>query len=102
MDLQNQQSEDSLTIETIAKKFNSQFDMVNHAIHVVANMIESGRASRVKTASKNPAAQVIAEMFVGKDFLEEIKPAEINQVNDQPPEHKVKGYSSFKTNTQRE
>lgn len=90
--------DDNLTIESVAKKFESQFDMVNHAIKLIVNMIHTHRPARVKTVSKNPAAQVIAEMRAGKDYLEEIKPETERNEGASEHTHKVKGYSTFKTN----
>ncbi len=94
-------SDEKLTIENISEKFDSQFDMVNHAIGLAVNMIHSGRGPRVKIDNDNPASQVLAEIVEGKDYLEEIKPKEEQEQEYKPymnPE-KVKGYSSFKTNT---
>lgn len=92
--------DDNLTIESVAKKYDSQFEMVNHAIRLITNMIHTHRPARVKTASKNPAAQVIAEMRAGKDHLEEIKPEVPREETEYT--HKVKGYSTFKTNMMKE
>ncbi|MEM1283440.1 MAG: hypothetical protein AAGG81_07790 [Chlamydiota bacterium] len=58
---------EQLTIETFRKKYDSQFDLVNHAIGLAVNLITTGRAPRVKIKSQNPAAQVLAEIREGKD-----------------------------------
>lgn len=58
-----------LTIESLRKKFDSQFDLVNHAIGLAENLITTGRAPRVKIKNNNPAVQVIAEIREGKDFF---------------------------------
>lgn len=63
-------SKESLTNEKIKKKFNSQFELVGHAIALVDNMVKSGRAPRVKSLSENPAVLVLEEIEQGKDSLE--------------------------------
>lgn len=64
---------DSLTNEKITKKFANQFDLVNHAIKLVENMIKSGRAARLHGFDpQNPALIVIEEIAEGRDFFEEI------------------------------
>lgn len=81
---------DDLTIETFRKKFDSQFDLVNHAIGLAVNLITTGRAPRVKIKSQNPAAQVLAEIREGKDSYSDINSA------DSSAEDK-KDFGAFKT-----
>lgn len=63
---------DYLTNEKVRKKFSSQFDLVNYAIKLAANMIMSGRDSRVKIDSQNRAMQVLSEILNDKDQFDEI------------------------------
>jgi DNA-directed RNA polymerase subunit omega len=61
-----------LTSEKVCKKFLSQFDLVNYAIGLAANMISSGRECRVKTDSHSRAIQILNEILNGKDFLDDL------------------------------
>jgi DNA-directed RNA polymerase subunit omega len=63
-----------LTSEKVCKKFQSQFDLVNYAIGLAANMISTGRDCRVKTESQSRAIQVLNEILNDKDYLDEIVP----------------------------
>lgn len=63
---------DYLTNEKIRKKFTSQFDLVNYAIKLAANMIMTGWDSRVKIDSQNRAMQVMTEILHNKDHFDEI------------------------------
>lgn len=63
---------DYITSETVRKRFRSQFDMVNYAIKLAANMISSGRDCRVKTESHSRAIQVLNEILNNKDQFDEI------------------------------
>jgi hypothetical protein len=60
------------TNEKLAKKFKSQFDLVNYAIKLAENMIKSGRASRVRTPIQNRAFQILAEINIGLDRFDDI------------------------------
>lgn len=71
-----------LTIETFRKKFDSQFDLVNHAIGLAVNLITTGRAPRVKIKSQNPAAQVLAEIREGKDSFVNVDSADADDKAD--------------------
>lgn len=62
-----------LTIEKFSQKFDSQFDLVNHAITVANHLIISGRPPRVKVNSQNPAVQTLAEIREGKDAINDIE-----------------------------
>ncbi|MEC7839467.1 MAG: hypothetical protein VX777_05470 [Chlamydiota bacterium] len=90
-------SDENLTIEKISNKFDSQFDMVNHAINLVVNMIHSGRGPRVKISSQNTASQVLAEIVEGKDHLEEIVERDHSDMHSTHQAQNIKGYSTFKT-----
>lgn len=61
-----------LTNEKIKSKFTSQFDLVNYAISLAANMIMSGRDCRVKIDSQNRAMQILSEIFQEKDSFDDI------------------------------
>lgn len=60
---------DNLTNEKISKKFNNQFDLVNYAIKLAGDMIETGRSPRVKMQTENPALLILEEIAEGKDQL---------------------------------
>lgn len=61
-----------LTNEKVCKKFGSQFELVNYAIKLAANMIMTGRDSRVKIDSQNRAMQVLSEILNDKDSFDEL------------------------------
>jgi len=61
-----------LTNEKVSKRFNSQFELVTYAIKLAANMIQSGRESRVKIDSQNRAMQILNEILNNKDQFDEI------------------------------
>lgn len=81
---------EKLTIECFNERFDSQFDLVNHAIGLAVNLISTGRAPRVKIKSQNPAAQVLAEIEQGQDSYNNI------DLDSQDGSGK-KDYGSFKT-----
>lgn len=60
---------DALTNEKLNKKFKSQFDLVEHAIRLVDNMVKSGRSPRIKLDIQNPAVIVLEEIVQGRDAL---------------------------------
>jgi DNA-directed RNA polymerase subunit omega len=62
----------NLTNEKVRAKFVSQFDLVNYAIRLAANMIHTGRDARVKVDSQNRAMQVLGEIIEGKDQFDDI------------------------------
>lgn len=61
-----------ITSEKVRKRFKSQFDMVNYAIKLAANMISTGRDCRVKTDSQSRAIQILNEILNNKDHFDEI------------------------------
>lgn len=61
-----------LTNEDLAKKFKSNFDLVNYAIKLAENMIHTGRDARVKSDVQNRAMLVLEEINEGKDRFDEI------------------------------
>lgn len=63
---------DNLTNEEISKKFTNQFDLVNYAIGLATNMIQTGRDPRVKMNTENPALLILEEIAEGKDEFVEI------------------------------
>jgi hypothetical protein len=60
------------TNEKLRKKFKSNFDLVNYAINLAKNMIDSGRKPRVEAPDKNRALLVLQEIREGKDQFDEI------------------------------
>lgn len=70
---------DNLTNEKVCKKFGSQFELVNYAIKLAANMIMSGRDSRVKIDSDNRAMQVLSEILNDKDCFDDLTDLEEEQ-----------------------
>lgn len=80
------ESKDSVTSEALAKKFQSHFDLVNHAIKMAENMILTGREPRVRheVIGLNSASIVLEEIMQGKDYLEEI-------LDDEEEEEEEKG-----------
>lgn len=60
-----------LTNESIRKKFKSQFELVNYAIKLSEQMINSGRSPMVDTESENTAVIIIEEINEGKDTFDE-------------------------------
>lgn len=95
-------SEEHLTIEALSKIYPSQFDLVNRAIEVAADIIITGRAPRVKWdyQNKNVATIVLDEILERKDTLpllskEEVKKIDTNVI---PTRHQPIEYGTFKTN----
>lgn len=62
---------DVLTNERLKKRFASQFDLVNYAIKLAAQMIQSGRAPRVKTDVQNVALLILQELIAGRDQFDD-------------------------------
>lgn len=62
----------NLTNEKMGEKFRSQFELVDHAIKVVNNLVKSGRAPRIKTEIQNPAVVALEEINQGRDVFEDI------------------------------
>ncbi|MCB1149375.1 MAG: hypothetical protein KDK48_04355 [Chlamydiia bacterium] len=63
--------EERLTNDSLKKKFDSQFELVNYLIKQARGMIRSGRAPRVNVDSDNTAVNVVAELVAGKDLLDD-------------------------------
>lgn len=80
---------EELTIECY-DKFDSQFDLVNHAIRLAVNLIDTGREPRVKLSSQNPAVIVLKEIKEHKDFFNNV------EMNSEGTAEK-KNYGSFRT-----
>lgn len=72
------------TNEEISKKFKSSFDLVNYAIKLAKNMIETGRDSRVKMDTQNKATLILEEITQGKDQFDEIREAAPRLTGIQP------------------
>lgn len=64
-----------LTNEKISSKFKSLFDLVNYAIKLAENMIETGRDTRVRTDVQNRSMQILSEIVQGKDVFDDIPEA---------------------------
>jgi DNA-directed RNA polymerase subunit omega len=61
------------TNEELSKKFKNNFDLVNYAISLAENMIQSGRDPRVRrTEMQNRAMLILEEIKEGKDVFVEI------------------------------
>ncbi len=65
-------NKDMLTIEYLAKRFNSNFELVTHASNLAKNVIAVGRDSRVPTPIKNPAYWVLLEIAEEKDSFDDV------------------------------
>lgn len=75
------------TNESLARKFKSNFELVNYAIQLAENMIRSGRDARVKSDIQNRAMLVLQEINEGKDKFDEIIEARTSNRN-QDGEHR--------------
>ena len=74
---------DNLTNEEISKKFGNQFDLVNYAIGLATNMIQTGREPRVKLNTENPALLILEEIAEGKDvFIEPSVKKETKEIEE--------------------
>jgi hypothetical protein len=62
---------DMLTNEKLKKRFPSQFDLVNYAIKLAAQMIQTGRGPRVKTDVQNVALLIMMELTAGRDQFDD-------------------------------
>lgn len=60
-----------LTNEELAKKFKSNFELVNYAIKLAENMIKTGRGAPVESEFQSRALLVLAEITAGKGNLDE-------------------------------
>ena len=56
-----------LTNEAITERFSSQFELVNYAIALVADIIQTGRDPRVRCDSENPVHHVLTEILNNKE-----------------------------------
>ncbi len=65
-----------LTNESVSKKFNNMFDLVNYSIGLATQLIKTGRAPRTRVDSDNPAVIIIEELQDGKDLWEDLKEEE--------------------------
>lgn len=81
-----------LTNEKVSKRFKSQFELVNYAIRLAANVIKTGRDPRVRTESQNRALQALAEIVADVDHIDEIPeekhaPVHVSKLHDMPRHH---------------
>lgn len=86
------EEKDRFTNEELARKFKSNFDLVNYAIKLAENMIRTGRDARIKSEVQNKALLVLEEIVQGKDYFDEIKVA-----LPQSSENNYESNESFKT-----
>ena len=73
-----------LTNEKLIKRFGSQFQLVNYAMALAANMLRTGRAPRAKSDVQNPVHYVLNEILNDVDRFDE-EPAAV----ETPKEHEV-------------
>lgn len=75
------------TNEELSKKFKNNFDLVNYAISLAENMIQSGRDPRVRRLDvQNRAMLILEEIREGKDIFDEI-PEEGVRLHDNHEKH---------------
>lgn len=70
---------DMLTNEKLKKRFPSQFDLVNYAIKLAAQMIQTGRAPRVKSDVQNVALLILLELIAGRDQFDDFDLSEVEE-----------------------
>jgi hypothetical protein len=51
-----------LTNEKLLKRFKSQFELVDHAIHIAEHMVKSGKEGRGRPENQNVALEVIDDL----------------------------------------
>ncbi len=73
----DKKSKASFTNEALAKKFKSNFELVNYAIQLAENMIKTGRDARVRSEVQNRAMLILEEINEGKDQFDEVKQAAV-------------------------
>lgn len=69
--MQQQRRRDYLTSERLRKRFISQFDLVNYAIRIAKNWVETGRDINVSTDIQNPAFNILEEIASHKEVMAE-------------------------------
>lgn len=72
-----------LTNENVAKKFKSNFELVNYAIKLAENMIHTGRDARVKADTQNRAMLIWEEINQGKDQFDPISTTSVSHSNNE-------------------
>lgn len=80
------------TNEDLSKKFRNNFDLVNYAISLAENMIQSGRDPRVRRADmQNRAMLILEEIKEGKDAFVEIpdEAMKMHEINERPQHDKL-------------
>lgn len=76
------------TNEELAGKFKNNFDLVNYAISLAENMIQSGRDPRVRRGDvQNRAMLILEEIREGKDIFDEIPEEGLKPQNSQRNEN---------------
>jgi hypothetical protein len=77
---------EQLTNEKISKRFISQFELVNYAIKLAENMIDTGRDPRVKVDTQNRSLQILCEILSNKDRMDEIVSVAVTEI-EEPVRH---------------
>lgn len=77
----------NFTNEKLSKKFKSNFELVNYAISLAENMIQSGRDPRVKSHLQNRAMLILDEILEGKDRFDDL-----SEVDEKELESEAKSY----------
>lgn len=85
------EKKDVFTNENLSKKFKNNFELVNYAIKLAENMIESGREPRVKSDVQNRAMLVLQEIREEKDEFVVIT----EQVKAEPRGHREEYKSDY-------
>jgi hypothetical protein len=62
----------TLTNQHLSTKFTNSFELVNYAIRLAKNMIQSERPCRIPTPVQNRAFQILLEIAEGKDLFDDI------------------------------
>jgi hypothetical protein len=68
---------ETLTNEKLRNRFPNLFELVDYAIDLVDNMVQSGRGPRVRINNENPAVIVLEEISEGKDVIDPLPAAPV-------------------------
>lgn len=74
--MQQRSRRDHLTSERLRKRFGSQFDLVNYAIRIAQNWVDTGRDMNVTTDIQNPAYNILEEIACNREVMAEKKKEE--------------------------
>lgn len=84
----------NLTNEIVTKKFQNQFDLVNYAISIAANIIHSGRQGSL---GENPALEALEEIATGRDKMPIVEIDEEIEIFEEEEEEEAPKKRSKKT-----